>query len=83
MPSKNALESIVQRHIIKDLEKDGWFVIKLILTNCNGIPDLMALKGGKVKFIEVKRRGQKPRPLQVYRHEQLRKLGFEVDVLTE
>ncbi len=36
---------------------------------------------GRVAFVEVKAPGQKPRPLQVHRMEQLRKLGFKVFVV--
>jgi Holliday junction resolvase len=50
-------------------------------TSINGIPDLMALKNGKTKFIEVK----KPRgiisEIQKYRIKQLRKQGFEAVVM--
>ena len=74
------LESLIQSRIIKRLTKEGWLVIKLGITNLNGIPDLLALKDGVAKFIEVKRPNQKPRPLQEYRHSQLRALGFEVEV---
>jgi Holliday junction resolvase len=69
-------ESIIQRQIKEYLEKDGWMVIKLIQTSCNGIPDLMALKGGKTVFIEVKQPGKKPNDLQKYRIEKLNKAGF-------
>lgn len=83
-PKKNLpLESFIQSRIIKRLTKEGWLVIKLGITNLNGIPDLLALKDGVAKFIEVKRPNQEPRPLQEYRHSQLRALGFEVEVLTE
>ena len=34
-------------------------------------------------FVEVKAPGAKPRPLQERRHEQLRKLGFQVSVLDD
>ena len=77
------LESLIQSRVIKRLEKEGWLVVKLSLTNLSGLPDLMALKDGITKFIEVKRPGEKPRPLQEYRHSQLRALGFEVEILTD
>lgn len=77
------LESVIQSRIIRRLQNEGWLVVKLSLTNLSGLPDLMALKDGITKFIEVKRPGEKPRPLQEYRHSQLRALGFEVEVLTE
>ena len=58
------LESKIQARIIKRLEAQGYYVVKLILTNKNGIPDLLVLKDGKAFFVEVKRPGEKPRPLQ-------------------
>lgn len=77
------LESRIQAKIIERYQADGWLVIRLIQTNMNGIPDLLLLKDGIARFIEVKRPGQKPRKLQQYRIEQLRKAGFEVDVATD
>lgn len=77
------LESAIQSRIIKRYELQGWFVVKLLLTSKPGIPDLLCLKDGKAAFIEVKRPGGKPRPLQDYRINELRRMGFEVQVLTE
>lgn len=77
------LESKVQSRIIKRYEAQGWFVVKLMLTSKPGIPDLLCLKDGKAVFIEVKRPGEKPRPLQDYRINELRRMGFDVRVLTE
>ncbi len=78
------LESSIQSKIIKRLEKEGWYVIKLIKTNKNGIPDLVCFKNGQFKFIEVKR----PHvgvlsEIQKYRIAELQKIGIEVKVLTE
>jgi Holliday junction resolvase len=70
-------ESLIQSSIISYLAKHGWLVVKLIQTNMNGIPDLMALKDGKTVFIEVKQPGKKPNDLQAYRIEKLNKAGFE------
>ena len=78
--SKGELESKVQARLIKHYEKQGYMVVKLILTNKPGIPDLMLLKDGKASFIECKREGGKPRDLQKYRIEELRSLGFKVEV---
>jgi Holliday junction resolvase len=71
------LESKIQAKIIKDYESMGYFVIKLIKTNKNGIPDLLCLKDGKGFFIEVKSENGKVKPLQHFRHEELLKYGFE------
>ncbi|PDP59660.1 hypothetical protein CLI71_08510 [Prevotella intermedia] len=74
------LESEIQRSLIRKYERDGYMVVKLILTNKPGIPDLMLLKDGKAKFVEVKRPKEKPRPLQEYRIRELEALGFDVVV---
>lgn len=47
-------------------------------------PDrIVLLPGGKMAFVEVKALGEKPRPLQLARHQLLRRLGFKVYVLDE
>ena len=79
----SALESRIQSQIIKRYEKLGYMVVKVLLCNKNGFPDVMLLKDGKASFIEVKRPGEKPRPLQEFRIKELRSLGFDVDVLCE
>jgi hypothetical protein len=72
-------ESYVQRKIIKYHQKQNWLCIKVIQSNWNGCPDLILLRSGRCVFIEVKRPGVKTAaPLQVYRHRQLKDLGFEV-----
>ena len=73
-------ESSVQREIILHLERDGWYVLKLIQTNKNGIPDLMAIRNGTIIFIEVKRKGCHQRPLQLHRMNELTAHGVLVFV---
>jgi len=77
------LESKIQTKIKKRLEKDGWEVIKLIKTSWVGIPDLMALKDGKIKFIEVKQTIGILSEIQKLRIKQLKEKGFEVLVWTD
>ena len=48
-------ESQIQSKKIKELEAQGYYVLKLIKTNKNGIPDLLAIpKNSDVEFYEVK-----------------------------
>jgi Holliday junction resolvase len=75
------LEKEVQKRIIKRYEEEGYIVVKITLCSKPGFPDLLLLKNGIAKFIEVKRPGGKPRPLQAYRIDELRNAGFEVEVL--
>ena len=74
-------EQAIQSKISKHFESKGYLVVKLIKTNRNGIPDLMLLKDGSTRFIEVKKKGGIIAPLQKYRIEQLRKMGFEAVVM--
>lgn len=77
------LESEIQKRIIKRYSALGYMVVKVELCNLPGFPDLMLLKDGKASFVEVKRPGQRPRPLQQYRLTQLREKGFEAVVMEE
>jgi len=74
-------EQRIQKKITDQLTNDGWFVIKLMKTSINGIPDLMALRNGTTKFIEVKKPGGIISEIQKYRIKQLRKQGFETVVM--
>jgi Holliday junction resolvase len=76
------MESKIQAKIKARFEQAGWIVVKLIQTNCNGIPDLMCLKDGKTVFVEVKQPGKKPTELQQFRHDQLTQNGFQVFILS-
>jgi hypothetical protein len=74
-------ESQIQSKISDHFTKQGYLVVKLMKTNRNGIPDLMLLKDGTTRFIEVKKKGGVIAPLQKYRIEQLRKMGFDAVVM--
>ena len=76
-------EAKIQAAIIKNLERDGYFVVKLIQTNKNGIPDLMAIRNGVVSFVEVKAGANKPTDLQLYRHKELTKSGCDIFVTND
>lgn len=76
------VESKIQASIKAKFERAGWMVIKLLQTNCNGIPDLMCLKNSRTIFIEVKQPGREATELQKYRHAELIKQGFDVWVIT-
>ena len=62
------------------MEAKGYYVINLIKTNKNGIPDLLCLKDDKAVFIECKEKLDTLKPLQAFRIEELKKLGFEAYV---
>jgi Holliday junction resolvase len=74
-------EQKIQAKRIKQLEKDGYYVIKLINTNKNGIPDLIAIKkGADVLFSEIKTKTGKLSKIQEYRQKELEKYGFKTEI---
>ena len=49
-----------------------------------GMPDrIILLPKGKIGFVEVKRKGERPRSIQIKRINDLRDLGFKVFVLDD
>lgn len=70
-------EQQYQKKISDRLEKEGWYVIKLIKTNKNGIPDLIAIKEDKTIFIECKTLKGVLSKIQEYRIKELTALGIE------
>ncbi len=74
-------EQQIQTKKIKKLEDEGYYVIKLINTNKNGIPDLIAIPpNSDVLFVEVKKPDGKLSKLQEFRLKELEKHGIKVEV---
>lgn len=77
-------EKQLERAFSKYVTKCGGLSLKWVSPGWDGAPDrICLLRDGKISFVEVKRKGEKPRPLQVLRHKQLRDLGFKVFVLDD
>ena len=76
------MERDIEQALIKSVRKAGGLCLKFVSPGWSGVPDRLCLwPGGKVNFVELKRPGAKPRPLQIRRAEQLRRLGFQVEVI--
>jgi len=74
-------EQQIQTKKIKELEKEGYYVIKLINTNKNGIPDLLAIpKNSDVLFVEVKGPNGKVSKLQEFRMKELEQHGIKSEI---
>jgi len=74
-------EQQIQAKRIKKLESEGYYVLKLIKTNKNGIPDILAIHpNGHVLFSEVKTPKGRLSKLQEYRLKELKELGFSTEV---
>lgn len=75
------LESKFQSKIIKQYESKGYYVVKLIQTNKNGIPDLLCISDSETLFIECKAKTGKLSSLQEYRHREMISKGIKVITL--
>ena len=72
----------MERKLAEAVKAMGGIAPKFISPGFAGMPDrLVILPDGKCGFVEVKRRGEKPRPLQEIRHGMLKRLGFKVYVV--
>jgi len=52
-------ESVVQKEILKYLKEQGYYVIKVVVANVSGVPDILFCKDGKFCAVEVKATGKK------------------------
>ena len=77
-------ERDLEHKLVRAVKGAGGLCIKFSCPSLDGMPDRICLfPCGTICFVEVKRRGMKPRPLQLARHEMLRRFGFKVYVLDE
>ena len=77
-------EKTIEKKLVQAVKNEGGMCLKLVSPGTDGMPDRMVLlPEARIGFVEVKAPGAKPRPLQERRHEQLRKLGFQVSVLDD
>lgn len=75
-------EREIERKLVSAVKSRGGICPKFVSPGFDGMPDrVVLLPHGKIGFVEVKRPGEQPRPLQKARHRILRKLGFLVYVL--
>jgi len=78
------MASKFQTKIIKEYESEGWYVINLIKTNKNGIPDLVCFKEGSTTiFIECKEKTDTLKPLQAFRIKELKQYGVDAVCLQD
>ena len=76
------LEKEIEKKLVTAVRMMDGVAVKFVSPGYAGMPDrLVLLPGGRMAFVEVKRPGEQPRPLQEARHRMLRRLGFKVYVL--
>lgn len=76
------LEKEIEADLKQGLEDMGCLVLKFVSPNQAGVPDrLVIVPGGEMFFVELKKGGEKPRPLQVSWHNKLKRMGVHVFVV--
>jgi hypothetical protein len=74
-------EKYIEQQLVKEVKMRGGLCEKWN-SGTAGWPDrIVILPDRKIGFVEVKAPGKEPRALQVHRHHQLEKMGFQVFVL--
>jgi hypothetical protein len=77
-------EKTIEQKLVAAVKHSGGVCPKLVCPGYDGMPDrLVLLPDGRIAFAEIKAMGCRPRPLQLARHEMLRRLGFQVFVLND
>lgn len=75
-------EAIVEKHLKKQVEKNGGQCYKYSSSSKVGLPDRIVVLKHSTVFVEVKAREDiEPSPRQKYRHRQIREATGEVRVL--
>ena len=80
------MESNIQSKIIKHLKSRGAYVFKTIVTNRNGVPDVIFCLGGKFVAFEIKDAKNESTSLQEWNRKEIIKAGghaFEIRTLEE
>ena len=76
------LEKTIEQYLYKKVAQVRGWAIKLASQHHNGLPDrLVIFPGGKVYFVELKQKGQRPRASQIHTHNMIKALGFNVLVI--
>lgn len=77
-------EKQIERRLVDAVKQSNGMCIKLLCNHIIGLPDRLCLfPGSKIIFVELKTTGEKPRKIQLYVHNKIRALGFEVEVIDD
>ncbi len=75
-------EKDIEQTLVGQVRKAGGLCLKFVSPGWSGAPDRVCVfPGGRVAFVEVKKPGEQPRPLQVKRITQLAELGCRTYVV--
>lgn len=73
--NKKVAEVQIERYLVKEIERIGGLCWKFVSPGTNGVPDRIAMIHGMTIFIELKAPGEKIRPLQMHRIDEILQTG--------
>ena len=74
-------EKAIETYLVRKVESCGGICLKFVSHTETGYPDrLLLLPRGRMAWVEVKSKGEKPRLIQDVRMARLRRMGFRVYV---
>lgn len=74
----NRAESDIEGKAVTFAKAQGWWVAKFVSPGLAGVPDRLFIRGGRVLFIEFKKKNEEPSVQQAKRHRDMRAHGAEV-----
>lgn len=72
------IESQVERYLHSKVTANYGMCLKFVSPGTAGVPDRIVIHKGRTMFVELKRPGEKPRPLQKVRARQMSAAGAMV-----
>jgi len=79
---RNLKESTLENRFRKAVKDRGGIAWKFVSPGESGVPDrIVLLPNGRHVFVELKKPGEKPTPLQLWQHDRLRRWGHAVHVI--
>lgn len=80
--TKRESEKNLEHELVQKARRRGGLALKFASGTETGYPDrLVLMPGGRAEWVELKSEGERPTLLQRIRHEQLRRMGFRVEVV--
>lgn len=77
-----APEAYVEGYLVSEVARIGGIAMKFVSPGVSGVPDrVVVVPSGRVVFVEAKRPGGRPRPLQVAVEDMMRAHGADVRVI--
>lgn len=75
-------ESQIEQTLVDRVRESGGLAFKWVSPAMSGVPDrIVVLPGGRIVFVELKRLGERLRPLQARVHRLLEERGADVRVI--